>query len=173
MSIIHPSKGIHDAIEALGKIKKDVSNVMLIVCGGDEDKQYRKYLNDLIKNLDLVDQVAFRGFVNKPFEMYKIVDAVLVCSKHEAWGRVAAESMISGKPVIGYNGGGIKEIITNNFNGLLYSDINELTTCMKTVIQNREFVKSLTTNAKKHARERYSYLKYTDKILSIITKLAK
>jgi glycosyltransferase involved in cell wall biosynthesis len=173
MSIVHPSKGIHDAIEALGKIKKDVSDVMLIVCGGDEDKPYRKYLNDLIIKLNLVEQVSFRGFVDKPFEMYKIADTVLVCSKNEAWGRVAAEAMISGKPVIGYNGGGTKEIITNNFNGLLYKDINELTMSMKTVIQNRELVNNLTCNAKKFALERFSNLEYTNKILSIIIKLDK
>ena len=173
MSIVHPSKGIHDAIEALGMIKRDIDNIKLIICGSDEDKDYKKNLNDLIEKLDLKKQVFFRGFVEKPFEMYKIVDAVLVCSKHEAWGRVAAEAMISGKPVIGYNGGGTKEIITNNFNGLLYSDINELTTCMKTVIQNRELVKILTSNAKKYALENYSNVEYTDNILSIITKLGK
>lgn len=171
MSIVHPSKGIHDAIEALGKIKKDVSDVKLIICGGDEDKPYRKYLNDLIIKLDLVEKVSFRGFVDKPFEMYKMADAVLVCSRNEAWGRVAAEAMISQKPVIGYNLGGTKEIIKDNFNGLLYNDINELTTCMKTVIQNRELVNNLTSNAKKYALERFSNLEYTNKILSIITKL--
>jgi glycosyltransferase involved in cell wall biosynthesis len=105
--------------------------------------------------------------------MYKIADTVLVCSKNEAWGRVAAEAMISGKPVIGYNGGGTKEIITNNFNGLLYKDINELTMSMKTVIQNRELVNNLTCNAKKFALERFSNLEYTNKILSIIIKLDK
>jgi len=60
MSIVHPSKGIQDAIEALGKIKKDISDVMLIVCGGDEDKQYRNYLNTLIINVDLDEQVSFK-----------------------------------------------------------------------------------------------------------------
>jgi glycosyltransferase involved in cell wall biosynthesis len=173
MSIVHPSKGIHDAIEALGRIKKDVSDVMLIVCGGDEDKQYRKHLNDLIKNLDLVEQVSFRGFIDKPFEMYKMADAVLVCSRNEAWGRVAAEAMISEKPVIGYNNGGTKEIITDKFNGLLYNDVKELTTCMKTVIQNQELVNTLVSNAKKYALERYGNSEYTDKILSIITRLSK
>ena len=173
MSVIHPSKGIHDAIEALGKIKKDVNDVELFVCGGDEDKQYRKYLNDLIIKLDLVEQVSFKGFVDKPFEMYKKGDAVLVCSRNEAWGRVAAEAMISEKPVIGYNSGGTKEIIADNFNGLLYNDVSELTTCMKTIIQNRELVNKLISNAKNNALEKYSNSEYTHKILGIITKLSK
>jgi len=146
---------------------------MLIVCGGDEDKQYRNYLNTLIINLDLDEQVSFKGFIDKPFEMYKMADAVLVCSRNEAWGRVAAEAMISEKPVIGYNSGGTKEIITNNFNGLLYNDVKELTTCMKTVIQNQELVNTIVNNAKKYALQRYSNLEYTDKILSIITRLGK
>ncbi len=173
MSIVHPSKGIHDAIEALGNIKKEINDVKLIICGGDEDKKYRKKLDDQVTLLRLNENVSFAGFVDKPNEMYKIADAVLVCSRNEAWGRVAAEAMIFEKPVIGYNSGGTKEIITNNFNGLLYNNIEELTTCMKTVINNKELVNSLTSNAKKYALEQYGNSVYTSKILSIITKLSK
>jgi len=173
MSIVHPSKGIHDVIEALGRIKNEHHETKLIICGGDEDKSYRKYLNDLVVKLDLVERVVFMGFVDKPTEMYEISDAVLVCSRNEAWGRVSAEAMIFGKPVIGYNSGGTREIITDNLNGLLYNNIEELVSCMKTVIFDEELVKKMTINAKKSVLEKYNNTKYVENVFKVISKLVK
>jgi len=173
MSVIHPSKGIQDAIEALAKIHKTSHNVKLIICGGNEDKEYSKYLDELVLKLDLVDCVSFMGFVEKPAKMYNNSNAVLVCSRNEAWGRVAAEAMIFEKPVIGYKSGGTKEIITNNVNGLLYSNIEELVNCMKTVINDKEFVNKITVGAKKFAIDKYSQSAYVENVLQIISKVKK
>jgi glycosyltransferase involved in cell wall biosynthesis len=173
MSIVHPSKGIHDAIEAIGKIKKDINYVKLIICGGDEDKQYRKYLNSLVIKLDLVEQVLFRGFIDKPIEMFKAADAILVCSRNEAWGRVAAEAMISEKPVIGYNNGGTKEIIADRQTGLLYNNVEELSSCMKKVILDRELVNSMVNNAKTYALQNFSMNETVGKVLKTIMKVLK
>ncbi len=173
MSIVHPSKGIQDAIEAMGKIKKDVSDVKLIICGGVEDKQYRNYLNSLVIKLDLVELVSFKGFIDNPFEMYKVADAVLVCSRNEAWGRVAAEAMISEKPVIGYNSGGTKEIIIDRQTGLLYNNIEELSSCMKTAILDRELVNNLVNNAKTYALQNFNRNETTGKVLKTIMKVLK
>ncbi len=173
MTIVHPSKGIHDAIEALGKIKKDFSEIKLIICGGDEDKKYRKDLNNLVTKLGLTENVSFMGFIDKPNAMYKIADAVLVCSRNEAWGRVAAEAMIFEKPVIGYNGGGTKEIIINKLTGLLYNNIEELSSCMKTLILDKELVNDIIRNSKKYALQNFSVNETTGKVLKTITKLIK
>jgi glycosyltransferase involved in cell wall biosynthesis len=172
MSVIHPSKGIEDAIEALKIIKQDFNNIKLVICGGVEDKQYRKYLNDLIIKLDLTEEVSFMGFVDKPIEMYKTADAVLVCSRHEAWGRVAAEAMISEVPVIGYNSGGTKEIIIDKYNGLLYNNIEELSVCMKAVMLDKKLVEEIKYQARKFALQNFSAKETSAKILKIITEAA-
>jgi glycosyltransferase involved in cell wall biosynthesis len=173
MTLIHPSKGIHDSIEAIGKIKKDYNEVNLIICGGVEDKEYKKHLEDIVIEFGLKENVFFKGFIEKPVEMYSVADAILVCSRNEAWGRVAAEAMIFGKPVIGFNSGGTTEIITHNVNGLLYSNIDELASCMKTVMLKNEQVNSMVTNAKKYALEKFSSEEYTNNIFKTISKVEK
>lgn len=172
MSVIHPSKGIEDAIKALKIIKQDFNNIKLVICGGVEDKQYQKYLNDLTIKLDLTEEISFMGFVDKPIEMYKTANAVLVCSRYEAWGRVAAEAMISEVPVIGYNSGGTKEIIINKFNGLLYNNVEELSVCMKTVIVDKKLVEEIKYQAKNYALQNFSAKETSDKIIKIITEAA-
>ena len=173
MSIIHPSKGIQDAIEALEKVKKEFHDIKLLICGGNGDKKYREYLERLVTKLDLSANVVFEGFVKNPHEMYRISDAVLVCSRNEAWGRVAAEAMIFGKPVIGYKSGGTMEIITDKVSGLLYETVEELVTCMKLVMNDREMANNLISNAKSSALKKYSQLDYVEKIYQVISKLAK
>jgi len=172
MSLIHPSKGIHDAIKAIKKVKADNSNVKLIICGGVEDEQYKKQLDELVVKLKLSENVSFTGFIENPVEMYKMADAVLVCSRNEAWGRVAAEAMIFEKPVIGFKRGGTTEIITRNVNGLLYTNIDELVSCMKTVIHNNKLVNELVINAKNYA-QKFSSEENTNKVLKIISKVKK
>jgi glycosyltransferase involved in cell wall biosynthesis len=144
-----------------------------LICGGDEDKAYRKYLNELVMKLDLVESVMFMGFVEKPTDMYKISDAVLVCSRNEAWGRVSAEAMIHGKPVIGYKSGGTQEIITDNITGLLYENTEELSSCMKTVICDKELVNKMIINAKKSVLEKYNKSRYVENVFQIISKVVK
>ncbi len=173
MGIIHPSKGIDDAINALGKLKKDFPDIKLVVCGSVEDRRYKMFNDDIIVKLNLTNQVTFTGFVKNPNEMYKSSNAVLVCSKNEAWGRVAAEAMVAGTPVIGFNNGGTKETIENNITGLLYSTVDELADCMKTIIQDKDLVNKLAENAQKFALQKFSVEKYTANIFNIISELAK
>jgi len=173
MSIVHPSKSIHDAIEALAEIKKEFQDIKLVICGGDEDKHYRRNLDKLISKLELDEIVSFMGFVEKPTEMYKIADAVLICSRNEAWGRVAAEAMIFEKPVIGYKGGGTLGIISDKENGLLYEDIRSLVNCMKLVMQEKELVDKLTNNARQSALKKFNQSAYVEKIYQVITEVLK
>lgn len=172
MSVIHPSKGIDDAIVALGNLGKYFPEVKLIVCGGVADKKYKLFLDNLIIKLNLTAQITFTGFVENPFEMYNKADAVLVCSKNEAWGRVAVEAMIAGTPVIGFNNGGTKETIEDHFNGLLYNNVEELAESMKTIIQDKDLANKLAENAQKFALQKFSVEKYTANIFNIISELA-
>ena len=43
---------------------------------------------------------------------YQESDVVVMCSEHEAMGRVTAEAMAFAKPVIGYNSGATPELIS-------------------------------------------------------------
>ncbi len=96
MSVVDPSKGIHEAIQAIGLLWNDVKNIRLNIYGDYKNKTYKEQLDNIIRESNLSTLINFMGFVNNPFEIYKNSDAVLVCSRYEAWGRVAAEAMISG-----------------------------------------------------------------------------
>ena len=96
-------------------------------------------------------------------------DAVLMCSRNEAWGRVVAEAMATCRPVIGHDKGGVSELILNNRTGLLYTNgFEELADCMSAFVANPTWAKSLGENVWHVAREEYTIEKYASRIYDVL-----
>ena len=68
--------------------------------------------------------------------MYSRSDCLLMCSEHEAFGRVTAEAMSACLPVIGKNSGGTPEIIVHGETGYLYNTFDELVESMTRLVQD-------------------------------------
>jgi glycosyltransferase involved in cell wall biosynthesis len=66
----------------------------------------------LVVNLGILPRDAFPSIMDS-------VDAVLVPSRYESFGRVAAEAQSLGKPVVGTNITGLREVVTNGVTGIL------------------------------------------------------
>ena len=73
--------------------------------------------------------MKFFGYVENTLPLIRGADVLLMCSRYDAFGRVTVEAMKLGKPVIGAKSGGTTELISEGFNGLLYTsgDHMELT----------------------------------------------
>ena len=114
------TKGQKDAILAIKELKKEGFDVELAIIGIAVDARYEEECRNIIETESLDDRVHFIGYLDNAFQAIRESDAVLVCSRKEAFGRVAVEGMLAGKPVIGTNSGGTVELITDGVSGLLY-----------------------------------------------------
>jgi glycosyltransferase involved in cell wall biosynthesis len=85
---------------------------------------------------------------------------VLMCSHSEAMGRVTAEAMAYGRPVIGFNGGATPELIEPNKSGLLYNNLQELTEHMLNMSRNRDLCRTLGLYASGQALKHFSDEQY-------------
>src|SRR5699024_10998952 len=83
---------------------------------------------NLVRELQLDDQVLFLGKQDNVEELYSISDLMLLLSEKESFGLVALEGMACGVPCIGTNIGGIPEVITDGYNGFLceLGDIDDI-----------------------------------------------
>lgn len=168
VGILHPNKGQEHALRALAYQKKDHPNIHLLIVGSGS-KNYTKYLKTLSKDLGIGNQVEFWGYVSDPFAAYLKADAVLMCSKYEAMGRVTAEAMATARPVIGYNSGGTAEIVENDVTGLLYNgDYKNLSHCMAKFVENPKWSQKLGLNGWEKAREEYTIEVYAERVYSIL-----
>jgi glycosyltransferase involved in cell wall biosynthesis len=79
-----------------------------------------------------------------------------MCSRNEAMGRVMVEAMAAVKPVIGYNSGDTSELISHEFNGLLYEGGHkELASCMLRLMENPAWARKMRENGWRTVRENF------------------
>jgi len=107
-------KGHERALKLLKELIDRGFNAELLIVGA-HDKQrsnYRQELKELATSLNVERRVSWLGHRSDMRELYAVSDLVLALStKPEAFGRIAVEALAIGKPVLGYDHGGIGEIL--------------------------------------------------------------
>lgn len=121
---IQPGKGQKDALLAVSGLLKDGKDVELLLVGRAGDSEYAGELRDFVEREHLEENVVFTGLVRNISDVLAQLDLVLVCSRNEAFGRVAVEAMLSGKPVVGTRSKGTLELVREGVNGFLYDSGN-------------------------------------------------
>ncbi|CAI8349260.1 MAG: Spore coat protein SA [Flavobacterium sp. SCGC AAA160-P02] len=131
---INKPKGIELMLESFSKIN-DSSWKLLIA--GKIDNSYLNYL----KNINDSTQIEYLGYIDSS-DFFEMIDVLIVPSLwNEPFGRVVVESLIHKKPVIASCRGGIPELLLNNKEFVFTPDIDGLTTILKKIIFNSNFLK--------------------------------
>jgi len=152
---ISKNKGIEDALHAFSKIADEKPHFRLKIAGTVKQNYFQE-LKILAENLEVFDKIDFLGFTEDLAYLMNQANALLMCSKNEAFGRVTVEAMFNSCLVIGYNNAGTKEIIQNGQVGLLYNDISELEQNMRWVIENSVRVGQIEKTARLFAQNNFS-----------------
>jgi len=110
-------------IKAIMLVKKEIPNIVGLIVGGvrSDKEDYLNSLKNLIKELNLEENIIFTGSQSKIEQIYALSDVVISSSKKpESFGRAVAEAICMNKPVIATNHGGVKDIIIDNVNGFFF-----------------------------------------------------
>jgi glycosyltransferase involved in cell wall biosynthesis len=106
------SKGIEDIIKAVSLVKNQKPEIKLCIIGKGDDP-YVESIKDLIKQLDLNENVVFTGFLptqtDSHHEVVKARISVLPTYNDTIPGTIV-ECMLLGVPVISYRTGGIPDL---------------------------------------------------------------
>jgi len=119
---ISPQKGLEYLIEAFKKVIEKIPDAVLIVKAYSSDRAYERKILRKINELNLKSHIIIiksQVPYNDLPKYYAIADVFVLPSVSEALGVVLLEAMASGVPIIATNIGGITDIITHRFNGLL------------------------------------------------------
>lgn len=118
-SRLSPWKGQHVLIEAIAACPNDV--VALLV--GDAlygEQDYVTQIKAQVEALNLQERVRFLGFRSDVVPLMHACDVVVHTSTApEPFGRVIAEAMLCGRPVIAAEAGGVKEVVSPGKTGWL------------------------------------------------------
>ncbi len=123
-----PWKAQADAIRAVSLLARRWPDLKLLVVGSVKfhsgstryrNDAYLASLHALVDELSLRDQVRFLGEREDVPEILRALDALLVPSWEEPFGRVVIEAMAMCTPVLATANGGPAEVISDGVDGLL------------------------------------------------------
>lgn len=165
-------KGQEESLLAFAQLKKLRIDAELLVVG-EGLAEYRRRLEELIRSEHLEDMVHLVGRVRNALPIMRSSNAVLVCSKSEAFGRVTIEGMFIGRPVIGARAGATAELILDNVNGVLYNvgDAKDLAQKIKYLYENPAAAEKLATNAKSWARSYFTIDRYGTQLMKLLSEV--
>ena len=158
-------------LELIEKLRNNGLEVIGLIVGSEDPKrkQYAQEIHQKTEQLGLQNHIIFTGHRSDMREIYANSNLVLSLSnKPESFGRTVLEALSIGTPVIGYNHGGVAEILDalfpdgaidmNNTQQLFERTRRILNQQHDPIIQNKKF---LLSNMKSETLELYAELNST------------
>lgn len=142
-------KRIGDVVLTFKNLNEVIPSKLLFVGDGPE----RPIAEELVRELDLHDEVRFVGKQQDMEEIFAIADLFLLPSEYESFGLSALEAMAGGAPVVATNVGGIPEIITQGVNGYMakVGDVEQMGKYAIDILKDEETFQKFKANARAQA----------------------
>lgn len=166
---VRKSKGQDEAITAFGTFSKKYPNSQLLIVGGANDAELNALIA-LAQQCGCSEKVIFTGFTKDVDSVYQQLDVLLSCSRSEGMGRSIVEAMARGIPVISKNAGGAVEIVLQDYNGLIYEDVNDLAQKMEQIIEPQKY-SGYSENAINWVKEKFTIEKYVKNVVEAIYEI--
>jgi glycosyltransferase involved in cell wall biosynthesis len=159
-------KGVQYLIEAFRVIKKDYSNLKLVIVGTGD---YENYLRNIAYGLE---GVVFTGYVDSILvkkALYENCVGVVVPSLYEGLPMVVLEAMASKKAVIASDVGGLQMLIKNEKNGFLTKpgDVKGIEMFIRTLLEDANLREKQGSFGRKLVEKEFNIDKMVDRTLKV------
>lgn len=178
-------KGIGTLITAGRFLKKEISNLKIIIIGGkiygkekniSDFREYKRLL-EKAKKEKVENLIKFTGMIShKRLKIfYSATDALIIPSYYEPFGLVALEGMATKTPVIASAVGGLKETIKHKKTGLLFKPRNPIDMKDKVLMlySSKKLQEKLIKNGYTYVSKNYSWPFIAKKISEEYNKIIK
>jgi len=173
---IDEKKGQHILIRAAEKVIKEFAHAVFLIVGEDfQNGIYRKKLETLAKNLDIIDHIIFMGYHPDIINLMHAFDLFVLPSLVEGLPVVILEAMAAKKPVITTSVGGNAEIVVDGQTGTLIppEDSDKLAKAIIYHLNNPEISKRMGEKGQERVRQYFSLSRMLDKVMDIYKEVLK
>lgn len=151
-----PDKGHEYLIQAVKRLESDFPDLSLLIVG---DGRYRSHLNELARELNLLDRIYFTGNlrdVSKPLAAVNVF--ALPAVWREGFGLSIVEAMICQKPIIVTNIWALNTMIQNGVNGILVEprDVESLAGAIRLILNDPDLRERISKSGQETAQQRFS-----------------
>jgi D-inositol-3-phosphate glycosyltransferase len=170
---IQPLKGLDVAVEAFVRIRREVGEARFVVVGGPSGPHGEAELVRIrtrVVALGLEDSVEF--VPSQPHQeiadYYRAADVLLVPSRSESFGLVAAEAQAAGLPVVAARIGGLAYTVDDGASGFLIDgwDLDEFASAASRILLDADLAAHLAAGAVAFAT-RFSWTVAADRLLEL------
>lgn len=170
---IQALKGLDVAIEALGTLRERLPEARMLVVGGPSGSSghiERRMIEDRVGRLGMEGSVTWWGVQphRRLPDFYRAADVLVVPSRSESFGLVAAEAQASGLPVVAANVGGLRYVVEDGVSGVLVDgwDPADYSKALLRILESPTSREHLAAGALR-SRRRYGWEKATDRLLQL------
>ena len=164
-------KGVHTAIEALGRLVREHGrdDLTLTLAGGTTDRGYRAELETLVAELALGERVTFLGPLPRDqlLAAYQEHDVLIFPSVwNEPFGIVRLEAMATGLPVVTTPTGAAAEIHEPGRTGLFFP-AEDAAACAREVerlLEDRELYDAIREQARAAVEQHFRFARTLDAV---------
>ncbi len=175
---ISEQKGLEYLVDAVGRVKRDVSDVEVHCIGptsfyGDVDSEYSIRLQKLISEHNLEDNFIFTRKVSEQelLKHYRESALFVLPSVSEGMTLVVLEALACGLPVVATNVSGVRDVVDDDVGRIVPKrDSAALAKRMAELLSDSSLMRNMSKNARERA-EMFSWERIAKKTVAVYKKV--
>jgi len=164
-------KGVDTFVRMAAKFKDCVQKATFVLLGDEpyHSKGYLQEMKDMAEAMDVLSIIEFAGHVTNVEKYYSAASLIVVPSRKEPFGRVAAEAMMAGRPVVASRVGGLPEVVEGNVTGFLVEpeDATGFAEKVEYLLTHPDKAKAMGQAGRERAVRIFSPQEHADKVMGV------
>lgn len=163
------TKGVHYLLQAFAKVLKQFSDAHLDIVGAGIDEHF---FERHAQELNVARAVTFHGWCNRA-RVAELIDASTVVAfpsiYPEAFGVVGIEAMMRGKPVVAFDGGGIRDWLRDGDTGFLVpsKEVESFASAIRKLLEEQELHNRMSSRARQIASKNFSSDRHIEELSAL------
>jgi glycosyltransferase involved in cell wall biosynthesis len=174
---ISDEKGILRLVDAAPLVLTQVPGARFVIAGAPftpADRDYYGKITRRVDELGLQAHFEFPGYVDDVPYLLQDISVFALPSKKEPLGLVVMEAMALKKPVVAFDTGGPREIISNNDDGVLVKpgDVGAFAEAIVRLLKDPAAARQIGERGRKTVIERFSSPVFVERIMDLYEEIA-
>jgi hypothetical protein len=176
---ITEGRGQDLVLRALHLLRRELAGVRCLFAGvvleRPLDTAYARHLRHLADELDVADLVRYAGFVDPVADVYAAADIVVNPARFtEAFGRVALEALVAGRPVVATRVGAIPEVLRDGEDALLVEpDPEAIAAAVSRLWRDGELRNRLVESGRARALAEFGEAESVERFLALVDEVLR
>lgn len=172
-SPLRPRKRVEHFIEVVKQLAPRYPKLVGMIAGGEiaGDEEYRVRIEREVSVSGLGRRLQWVGNLEPVEPLHSACDISISTSEYETFGNSVCEAMACGKPVVGYEGGSVAEVIGDSGISVKTKDLVALAAAVERLVVDPGLRHSLGVKARERVRDVFNPEHGLMKVLAIYDSL--